>query len=85
MKWTVVWQPAADDRLCELWNAGPDRAAIAQAADQIDWLLRRDPLHQGEERDGDIRVLIVPPLAVGYTASEPDCLVSVFAVWRWGK
>ena len=85
MKWTVVWQPAADDRLAELWNAGPDRAAIAQAADQIEWLLRRDPLRQGEQRDGNIRVLIVRPLAVGYNVSEPDCLVSVFAVWRWGK
>jgi hypothetical protein len=83
MKWTVVWQPEADDRLAELWNIGPDRAAIAQAANQIDWLLARDPEHQGEEREDNIRIMIVPPLAVYFTISQPDCMVSVIDVWRW--
>jgi hypothetical protein len=83
MKWTVVWQPSASNRLAELWNTASDRAAVARAADRIDWLLQRDPLHQGEAREGDVRILIEDPLAVYYTVSEPDCMVSVFDVWLW--
>lgn len=83
MKWTVVWLPKALDDLAELWNGGPDRTAVRDAADRIDWLLRRDPLNQGEARDDGVRILIEAPLAVYFTVSVPDRLVSVFAVWRW--
>jgi hypothetical protein len=85
MNWTVVWQPAAEGRLAELWNGGPDRAAITAAANAIDRMLARDPLAAGEARTGAVRILIQPPLAVEFTVSEPDRLVSVYAVWRWGS
>lgn len=85
MKWTVVWQPSAERRLTELWNNGPDRAAITVAANAIDQMLASNPLSVGEARDGNRRIVVVPPLAVYYTVSEPDRLVSVFDVWRWGK
>jgi len=84
MKWTVVWQPDARDYLAELWNNGPDRTAIRNAADRIDWLLERAPLDQGEARDDNVRILIEAPLAIYFTVSEPDRMVSVFDVWRWG-
>jgi hypothetical protein len=83
MKWTVVWQPAALDMLTKLWNNGPDRAAIAEASDRIDWALQRDPLHQGEAREDEVRILIESPLAVYFTVSKSDLMVSVFDVWRW--
>lgn len=83
MKWTVVWQPVALQNLADYWNLGPDRAAIAAASDRIDWLLQHDPLHVGEARDGDGRILIEPPLAVLFNVSKDDCLVSVFDAWRW--
>ena len=83
MKWTVVWQPSARNLLAELWNNGPDRTAIRNAADQIDWLLVRDALQQGEARDDNVRIMIEPPLAGYFTVSEPDVLVTVFDVWRW--
>ncbi len=48
MKYTVVWLPSALTMLAELWNDGPDRAAITQAANRIDRNLLVDPLHYGE-------------------------------------
>jgi hypothetical protein len=32
MKYTVVWQPFAERKLAELWNAGPDRVLRDGAA-----------------------------------------------------
>ena len=84
MKWTVVWQRDARNLLAELWNNGPDRTDIRNAADRIDWILQRAPLDHGESRDENDRIMIEPPLAVYYTVSEPDFMVSVFDVWRWG-
>jgi hypothetical protein len=83
MKYTVVWEPAAERKLAELWNAGPDRADITMAADAIDRVLGRDASTQGEARDGNTRILIRSPLAVYFEVREADCLVSVYAVWRW--
>ena len=82
MKWTVV-ATRRGDYLAECWTQSPDRADVATASDRIDWQLQRDPLHTGEERDGGSRILIEPPLAVLFTVSEDDCLVSVYDAWRW--
>jgi hypothetical protein len=82
MRWTVVCQPLAETRLTELWPDGPDRAAITQSANQIDFWLQTDPLRHGEARADDVRILVESALAVYYTVSQLDCLVSVFAVWR---
>jgi hypothetical protein len=83
MKYTVVWLPSALTRLADLWNDGPDRAAITQAANRIDRSLLFDPLHHGEARADNLRIMIEAPLAIYFTVSEPDCLVTVRAVWRW--
>jgi len=85
MKWTVVFKSPSDNLLAELWTIGPDRADITKAANRIDWLLRHYPLDVGESRDEDVRILVEPPLAVLYTVSEADFLVSVFDVWRWSN
>jgi hypothetical protein len=83
MKWTVVWQSSADNRLADLWNNGPDRTAITQAANRIEQLLKRDPIHVGEGREDDVRILIEQPIAVYYTVSELDFMVPFLDVWRW--
>jgi hypothetical protein len=49
----------------------------------MDRLLHSDPFHQGEARDNDVRILIETPLAIYFTVSEQDCMVTVSAVWRW--
>ncbi len=43
MKYTVVWQPVAEDRLAEIWAVAKDRRAVAQAANAIDKALRLRP------------------------------------------
>jgi hypothetical protein len=84
MKWTAVWLPDAQNDLATLWTLGPDRSEVAAAADEIDRLIAADPLNQGESRDEGERLLVVHPLAVRYTVSPDDCLVTVRAVWRVG-
>jgi hypothetical protein len=85
MKWTVTYRPTAESILAELWNVGPDRAEVTAAANRIDWLLRHHPLDAGEAREDNERILVERPLAVSYTVSEPDLMVSVFDVWRWSE
>ena len=83
MRYTVLWRPSAEQRLAELWVAGPDRAAVAAAANAIDRTLANDPDTKGEARSGSTRILVEDPLAVYFRVSEPDRLVTVRAVWRW--
>jgi hypothetical protein len=82
MIYTVAWKPIAEQRLTNLWIAGPDRQSITNAANRIDQLLRRDPDQQGESRDAKRRILFVPPLAVLYRVEEGDRIVHVLDVWR---
>ncbi len=43
MKFTVDWLPTADRALIDLWTSPAKRAAVTNAADRIDLLLRNDP------------------------------------------
>jgi hypothetical protein len=82
MTWTVVWLRLAEDHLADLWTNAPDRADVTAAADAIEATLRKDPYAYSESRSGQTRVMIVPPLGVLFDVSDPDCLVTVVAVWR---
>jgi hypothetical protein len=82
MIYTVVWKPAVLNDLANEWMNAPDRAAVTQAADRIDAMLRNDPYTFSESRSGSTRVMFVSPLAVAFEVSDPDCLVTVKAVWR---
>ena len=83
MKWTVVWANQALAQLTSLWLDAPDRTEITKASSQIDVLLCNRPLEVGEERTPPERVLFIKPLALLYDVVEEDCLVTVYAVWRW--
>lgn len=83
MNYTVVWQPSAVQLLAGLWTDAGDRDGMTMATNRIDSELARDPLGVGESRASGRRILIHTPLAVLYRVSEPDCLVTVTAVWRW--
>jgi plasmid stabilization system protein ParE len=85
MSYTVLWKPAAERQLTELWIQAADQGAVAAAADRIDALLKRDPETAGESRPGGTRILILPPLAVHFRVLEADRLVYVASVWRWGR
>jgi hypothetical protein len=80
MSFTVVWKPAAERELAELWLASSTRQEIRAAADSIDLQLARDPSNFGEEREGNQRIAIVVPLVVEFEVREKDRMVSVQAV-----
>ena len=82
MNYAVLWQPAAEARLADLWATHPDRQRIADAADLVDEILARDPAEQGESRDGTARLFFVDRLEVYYHIDEPARTVFVRAV-RW--
>jgi hypothetical protein len=83
MTYTVTWSRSAQNDLAELWTESADRALIAETADAIDAILKRDPYRFSESRSGNSRVMLMPPLAVAFDVSEDDRLVSVWSVWRW--
>jgi len=83
MKYAVVWNPAAEARLAEIWMAATDKQAVADAADQIESLLARTPLDVGESRTSNERILAVSPLSVRYDVWPDDMRVKVHNVWRF--
>jgi hypothetical protein len=70
----VRWTDRADQELAAAWLAAPDRNAVSQAADRVEFLLKRDPLAQGESRSGNERLMFEGPLAVLYRV-EPAARV----------
>jgi len=80
MRYTLIWKPAAERRLAQIWMEGKDRNAITVAADAIDRALRYQPLTLGESRNGQIRILVEEPLVVVYEVREADRLVEILDV-----
>ena len=66
MKYTVIWRPSAERELARIWNSAENRALVTSAADEVDRLLRSQPLEIGESREDGYRVLFEPPLGVFY-------------------
>lgn len=69
----VPWDEAAYDELADIWvRATPDdRDRIEAAVNLINARLQRDPLAEGESRDGNRRLAYFRPLAVLFRC-EPD-------------
>lgn len=82
MKYTVVWEPSAEQDLATIWMRARDKQAVRAAADQIDTELERDPLQAGESREGNNRIFFFPPLAVSFDVDTARRRVLVLAVWR---
>lgn len=80
MKWTVVYRPAAEKDLAELWLSAVDRNAVSAAADRIDLKLKSDPLNMGDTLTAELRSVIEGPLEVAFQISVLDRVVSVWAV-----
>jgi hypothetical protein len=87
MSFTVVWQRWAEDELAAIWLAASsdERAAITEAANLVDSILRKDPHLAGESRSGDSRIVIISPLAFTFDIRLDDRIVDVFAVHRLPK
>lgn len=82
MKYTVVYVPEAEQQLAAIWNSSQQQAEVSRAANEIDRLLAYHAPSEGEARSGDVRLLIVPPLAVLYRIHPDDCIVRVAEVWE---
>ncbi len=80
MRFTVVWTASTQDDLAALWLSAAQRDVVQRAADDIDRRLRTDAHLLGQPFFED-RVLVVPPLAVAFSVSMADCLVTVWQVW----
>jgi hypothetical protein len=81
MPYTVIWAPAAEDKLAEIWLEAPDQQAVADAANRIDRSLHVDPLLRATSFYGDWLLLDLP-LAVISRVLVDDCKVEVLDVWH---
>ena len=79
MKWTVVWQPVAEDQLTEIYNQSKNKLAVSRASNHIDKLLRMNP-EIGESRGAMERIYFYPPLAVIFDVVPDDCKVIILNV-----
>ncbi len=85
MNYAVRWTPEAEDQPAGLRVAATDRSAVTTAARRVDQLLGLDPTAQGEQRDGDDRLLFVPPLSVLFRVVTSARAAWVIAVGWSGR
>jgi hypothetical protein len=81
MRYTVVWLPAAEAALTNLWLRAPDQQVVADASNRLDAALANDPETKGR-RLGKFFVREDAPLAVLYHVDSADRMVRVIAVRR---
>lgn len=79
----MVYLPAAEEQLADLWLKTADKEAVTQSANVIERLLANNPLGSGESSVASLRIVFEAPLAVVYDLLEADSLVKVWAVWAW--
>ena len=79
MRYTVVYDPAAENQLADIWMRAPDPNAVEDASNDIDRQLKRSPDRSGRPF-GPYRRLMVYPLVVDYTVSPQDRMVRVIRV-----
>jgi hypothetical protein len=80
MNYTVDWSVRAQIELTDVWLRAADRDAVTAAADQVDVLLAREPMGQGESRAGNFRLMFEGPLSVLYRVSRAQRRVVVVSV-----
>lgn len=80
IRYTVVWHDDAQNLLAEAWLNSLDRIAVTAATHAMDIQLASDPESKGVPVEGGLRELIVAPLRVWFSVSEPDRLVKIVHV-----
>ena len=70
MIFTVVWTPAAEQRLAAVWLSATNRTAVTRSASHVDELLRVDPQQQGDLRFDTVRSIIVGAMGVEFEVVE---------------
>ena len=82
MNYSVEWTDDAEKQLAALWTHAPDKDEVTAAANRFEFLLRRDPLAQGESRGGNDRLMFEEPLSVYYRVDPANHIVWVISVGR---
>jgi hypothetical protein len=80
MKYSVVWKPFAEYQLGSIWLRASDQQAVADASDEIERQLRRDPERLGEPDHHGWRIIAVPPLLATFEVSMDDRLATVLSI-----
>jgi hypothetical protein len=81
VKYRVQWDPDAFRELRKAWLAASEPDAGLLAFDEIETILSVDANNAGESREGELRILIVPPIGVIFQA-RPD-IGEVLIVNAW--
>jgi len=78
----VEWLQRALDDLTTGWlqASAQERLAITSASHALEEGLRTDPQHEGESREGDVRIAFEAPLAVSFHVDPYRRLVTVLHV-----
>jgi hypothetical protein len=76
VRFTVTATTSATNELAEIWLRAADCNAVQEASDNIDDLLRSDPLGVGIPSEPD-RIFFVPPLGVVYDVKVADRMVTI--------
>jgi hypothetical protein len=81
------WLQVALDALADIYVAAtvPDRERMAGGVDAFNTRLAHEPYDVGESRSGRFRVAFPPLLVVYFYISEPDQVVWVTRVRRYGR
>jgi hypothetical protein len=80
MTYSVVWAAAMVQELARIQAAAADPAAVAAAANRIDFALRRTPHDMGESREPGFRLWYEDVLGVRYRVNDDTMRVEVVAV-----
>jgi hypothetical protein len=82
MNFRVEWLQSVEADLQTLWQRTEEIDALTGYAEQIDKILARNPMDQGESRSQGIRVWIRRPLGVLYHVDDNIKLVRIRRI-RW--
>ena len=81
MKYEVSWDPDAFRSLMRAFVAANQPQSAVHAFDEIERILSVDAETQGESRDKDRRILIVPPIGVIFRARHDTGQVLILDAW----
>lgn len=81
MRYRVLWDPDAFRGLLRAWIAANEPEAGIRAFDEIEEAVSEDAHKKGESREGERRILIVPPLGVIFRARPDAGEVLILDAW----
>jgi len=86
MKYTVVWEEAAEANLASFWLDAPigRQAKIQEAVDLVEVALRRQPHDIGESRGDGTRLAIQTPVALSFEVLDDERMVRVLSIHLFG-